>query len=145
LNGKRPRSAIFCQADITSEEAVLQVIADAKKAFQRTPFPFSTSGPLVCLATKKKKLMDGRSMVHGSPPPRVSLPLPRPLSSELHGAINCAGVGSGQRTISSRGPHNLGLFKKVIEINLVGTFNVCRLVLPHHTSSSLFIHPCFQS
>jgi NAD(P)-dependent dehydrogenase (short-subunit alcohol dehydrogenase family) len=49
-------------------------------------------------------------------------------SSELHGAINCAGVGSGQRTISSRGPHNLGLFKKVIEINLVGTFNVCRLV-----------------
>jgi NAD(P)-dependent dehydrogenase (short-subunit alcohol dehydrogenase family) len=60
LNGKRPRSAIFCQADITSEEAVLQVIADAKKAFQRTAVPPQHSWNnflLACLAKKKKKLI----------------------------------------------------------------------------------------
>jgi len=33
LNAKRPNSAIFCEADITSEEAVKKLIADARKAF----------------------------------------------------------------------------------------------------------------
>jgi len=46
----------------------------------------------------------------------------------IDGAINCAGVGSAQRTANSRGPANFGLFKKIVEINLTGTFNVCRLV-----------------
>jgi len=81
LNAKRPNSAIFCEADITSEEAVKKLIADARKAF-----------------------------------------------GKLHGAINCAGVGSGQRTVTSRGPHSLELFRKVVDINLVGTFNVCRML-----------------
>ncbi|MCG3173565.1 MAG: putative oxidoreductase [Myxococcota bacterium] len=45
----------------------------------------------------------------------------------LHVAINCAGVGVAARTLSKNGPMDLNLFRKVIEINLIGTFNVIRL------------------
>jgi NAD(P)-dependent dehydrogenase (short-subunit alcohol dehydrogenase family) len=45
----------------------------------------------------------------------------------LHGAINCAGVGMAMRVVSKQGPHDLAVFSKVIEINLIGTFNVIRL------------------
>ncbi len=42
--------------------------------------------------------------------------------------INCAGIGWPGRTIDKNGtPHDLTVFKKVIEINLVGTFNCIRL------------------
>ncbi|MEM9072567.1 MAG: 3-hydroxyacyl-CoA dehydrogenase [Myxococcota bacterium] len=47
---------------------------------------------------------------------------------ELRAAISCAGVGWAARTIKRDGtPHDFDLFKKVIEVNLVGTFNVIRL------------------
>ena len=43
-------------------------------------------------------------------------------------AVNCAGIGSANRTINKDGsPHDLELFKKVIEVNLIGSFNVIRL------------------
>lgn len=42
-------------------------------------------------------------------------------------AINCAGIGPPAKTIGKEGPHALDLFKKVVEVNLVGTFNVIRL------------------
>ena len=46
----------------------------------------------------------------------------------LHGVVNCAGIGTPAKVVSSsRGPHDLGLFNKVIQVNLVGTFNVIRL------------------
>jgi NAD(P)-dependent dehydrogenase (short-subunit alcohol dehydrogenase family) len=45
----------------------------------------------------------------------------------IHIAVNCAGVGAASRTVTKQGPMPLELFKKVIEINLVGTFNVIRL------------------
>ncbi len=39
--------------------------------------------------------------------------------------VNCAGVAPGQKTVGRENrPHDLGLFRKVIEINLIGTFNV---------------------
>lgn len=42
--------------------------------------------------------------------------------------VNCAGVGWGARIIDRNSePHDLGLFRKVVEINLAGTFNVLRL------------------
>ena len=41
--------------------------------------------------------------------------------------INCAGIAPGQKICGSKGPHDLDLFKKVIEVNLVGTFNTSRL------------------
>lgn len=42
-------------------------------------------------------------------------------------AVNCAGVGWAQRTVGKDGPHDLALFSKVVQINLVGSFNVLRL------------------
>ncbi|MCC6155517.1 MAG: 3-hydroxyacyl-CoA dehydrogenase [Candidatus Hydrogenedentes bacterium] len=44
----------------------------------------------------------------------------------LHGAISCAGVGMAMRLVSKMGPHPLDVFKTVIDINLIGTFNVMR-------------------
>jgi NAD(P)-dependent dehydrogenase (short-subunit alcohol dehydrogenase family) len=42
--------------------------------------------------------------------------------------VNCAGVGWGARIIGKNGaPHDLGLFRQIIDINLVGTFNMLRL------------------
>ena len=45
----------------------------------------------------------------------------------LHGAVNCAGIAPGERVLGKGGPHRLDTFQRVIEINLVGTFNVLRL------------------
>ena len=42
--------------------------------------------------------------------------------------VNCAGVGWGARIVDKDGaPHDLGLFRQIIDINLVGTFNMLRL------------------
>eukprot|EP01091_Cochliopodium_minus_P018887 TRINITY_DN7770_c0_g1_i1.p1 TRINITY_DN7770_c0_g1~~TRINITY_DN7770_c0_g1_i1.p1 ORF type:complete len:258 (+),score=58.28 TRINITY_DN7770_c0_g1_i1:32-805(+) len=47
----------------------------------------------------------------------------------IHGVVNAAGVGWASKIASKKmGPHDLEIFKKVIEINLIGTFNVNRLV-----------------
>ncbi|MEI7555724.1 3-hydroxyacyl-CoA dehydrogenase [Candidatus Chlorohelix sp.] len=45
----------------------------------------------------------------------------------IHIAINCAGIGSAERTVGKDAPHPLNSFNKVIQINLVGTFNIIRL------------------
>ncbi len=45
----------------------------------------------------------------------------------LHIAINCAGIGSAERVLGKDGPASLATFSKVIQINLIGTFNVIRL------------------
>ncbi len=45
----------------------------------------------------------------------------------LHGAINCAGIGVAIKTVTKEGPHPLDAFIKVINVNLIGTFNVIRL------------------
>jgi NAD(P)-dependent dehydrogenase (short-subunit alcohol dehydrogenase family) len=42
-------------------------------------------------------------------------------------AINCAGTGNAVKTLGKDGPFPLDWFKKVVEINLIGTFNVIRL------------------
>jgi NAD(P)-dependent dehydrogenase (short-subunit alcohol dehydrogenase family) len=45
----------------------------------------------------------------------------------MHGAINCAGIASAEKVLGREGPHSLDSFAKVVEVNLVGTFNVLRL------------------
>ena len=45
----------------------------------------------------------------------------------LHGLVNCAGIAVGEKTVGKDGPHSLASFAKVININLVGTFNMIRL------------------
>lgn len=45
----------------------------------------------------------------------------------VHGAVNAAGIGVAERVLGKEGPQPLASFNKVIQINLVGTFNVIRL------------------
>ncbi len=49
----------------------------------------------------------------------------------LRSVVNCAGIAWAQRTVGKDGEyasaHDLDLYRKIIEVNLVGTFNVCRL------------------
>src|SRR5665213_3591969 len=58
----------------------------------------------------------------------------------LWSAVNCAGIGWATRTIGKDGEyssaHDLDVYRKVIEINLIGTYNVCRLAataMSHNT------------
>ncbi len=53
----------------------------------------------------------------------------------LYVTINCAGIGIAERVLGKHGPHNLGLFSKVIQVNLVGTFNTIRLAAAAMTSN----------
>jgi NAD(P)-dependent dehydrogenase (short-subunit alcohol dehydrogenase family) len=48
------------------------------------------------------------------------------IFGSLNGAVNCAGIGPAARVVGKKGVHDLGLFTKTVEINLVGTFNVIR-------------------
>ena len=46
----------------------------------------------------------------------------------IYGIINCAGVGYAKRVVGKEGPQPLEFFNKVVQINLIGTFNTIRLV-----------------
>ncbi|MDT7703311.1 MAG: hypothetical protein QOJ30_5636 [Pseudonocardiales bacterium] len=45
----------------------------------------------------------------------------------LRVAVNCAGTGNAIKTIGRKGPFPIADFNRIIQINLVGTFNVIRL------------------
>ena len=45
----------------------------------------------------------------------------------IHICVNCAGIAIGTKTVGKEGAHSLAAFQKVININLVGSFNVLRL------------------
>ena len=45
----------------------------------------------------------------------------------LYGLINCAGIAPAERVVGRNGPHTLDSFQKVININLIGSFNMIRL------------------
>ncbi|MGD9591489.1 MAG: SDR family NAD(P)-dependent oxidoreductase [Candidatus Berkiella sp.] len=46
---------------------------------------------------------------------------------EIAIAVNCAGIAPAKRMVGKEGPMDLAFFQKVINVNLVGTFNVMRL------------------
>ncbi len=45
----------------------------------------------------------------------------------LNGLVNCAGIAIGEKTVGKEGPHSLEKFARVININLIGSFNMIRL------------------
>src|SRR4051794_32064243 len=45
--------------------------------------------------------------------------------------VNCAGIGAVGRVVGKNGPLALADFRKVVEVNLIGTFNVIRLAAAH--------------
>ena len=58
----------------------------------------------------------------------------------LRVAVNCAGIGTAGRILSKKGPHDLGLFRKVVEVNLIGTFNVTTLAAQAIAAAEPFEH-----
>ena len=46
---------------------------------------------------------------------------------ELRGLVNCAGIAIGEKVVGKEGPHDLARFARVININLIGSFNLIRL------------------
>jgi NAD(P)-dependent dehydrogenase (short-subunit alcohol dehydrogenase family) len=49
----------------------------------------------------------------------------------IHGLVNCAGIGSADKTFGKRGSADLARFTRTIQINLIGTFNCIRLAAAH--------------
>jgi len=45
----------------------------------------------------------------------------------LQGLINCAGIGGAEKTVGKEGPHALASFARIVNVNLIGTFNMIRL------------------
>lgn len=48
-------------------------------------------------------------------------------AAPLRLAVNCAGIAPASRILGRSGPHDLDLFRRVVDVNLVGSFNVLRL------------------
>lgn len=46
---------------------------------------------------------------------------------ELRAAVHCAGILGAAKLVGRSGAHDLALFERIIRVNLIGTFNVCRL------------------
>lgn len=46
--------------------------------------------------------------------------------TQLNGLINCAGIGPSAKVLGRDGIHSLALFQKVLDINVVGSFNMLR-------------------
>lgn len=57
----------------------------------------------------------------------VGLARARDSGTPLRVVVNCAGIGPSARTLGKSGPHDLELFRRVVGINLVGTFVVTSL------------------
>ena len=49
----------------------------------------------------------------------------------LHVLVNCAGIGAADKTFGKRGAADLAAFARVIQVNLIGTFNCIRLAAAH--------------
>lgn len=49
----------------------------------------------------------------------------------LHVSVTTAGGGTVQRTLGRNGPHDLDAFRRVLDLNVVGTFNISRLAAVH--------------
>ncbi len=57
----------------------------------------------------------------------TAIRITRDAFGSLHGVVNCAGILRVSRILERDGPHDLDLFNQLIQVNLVGTFNVVRL------------------
>jgi len=53
----------------------------------------------------------------------------------VHGLVNCAGIGPAERVNGKKGPHRLESFAQVIQVNLIGAFNMIRLAVAAMTGN----------
>lgn len=64
-----------------------------------------------------------------------AIALARNTFGGLHGSIQCAGVALAEKMLGKTGPSPLASFARVIQINLVGTYNVARLAAAAMTNN----------
>jgi NAD(P)-dependent dehydrogenase (short-subunit alcohol dehydrogenase family) len=62
-------------------------------------------------------------------PEQVAVAVERAASSDvpLRTVVNCAGIGPSMRILGKKGVHDLAFYAKVVQVNLVGSFNVLAL------------------
>lgn len=58
---------------------------------------------------------------------QAAIDLARDKMGRISATVNCAGIAVGIKTVGRDGPHPLDTFRRTIDINLVGSFNVARL------------------
>lgn len=58
---------------------------------------------------------------------RQTLEAARQRFGRVDGSISCAGILGASRILGREGPHDLELFSRVVQVNLIGTFNLLRL------------------
>jgi NAD(P)-dependent dehydrogenase (short-subunit alcohol dehydrogenase family) len=63
--------------------------------------------------TSEEEVQAALGTLAGEPPLRI--------------VVNCAGIAPAKRILSSKGVHELDVYRRTIEVNLIGTFNVLRL------------------
>lgn len=81
-------------------------------------------------AIEKAPAVDGVTYVEAdvTDPAQVQAAVDQAAAANpLRVVVNCAGVGWAGRIVSKNGPHDLELFRTVLAVNLLGTFNVMRL------------------
>lgn len=66
---------------------------------------------------------------------KAAIDAAKQFGGPLRGAVNCAGIAPPSKVVGKKGAHKLDLFSKVIQVNLVGTFNVLRLAAEAMTTN----------
>jgi len=101
-------------ADLIVEKGGNVVIADLRGADEKAAALGDKARGIECNVTSEEQV-------------QAAVDLAVEAFGGLNGAINCAGVGGAQRTTSRGTPYPLDQFKFIVEVNLIGTFNVIRL------------------
>lgn len=57
----------------------------------------------------------------------AGIAIARTSMGRITGLVNCAGIASAARVLGRSGPHDLDLFRRTVDINLIGSFNCMRL------------------
>ncbi len=79
---------------------------------------------------RAKELGDGAAFAPADVRDEAAITAALDVAAELgtlRAAVNCAGIGTAIKTVGKKGVFPLADFTRVIEINLIGTFNVIRL------------------
>jgi NAD(P)-dependent dehydrogenase (short-subunit alcohol dehydrogenase family) len=71
--------------------------------------------------------LDGARLVPGDVTREEDVQQAVDAAGDLRILVCCAGIGTPGRVLSRHGPHPLDTFRRVIDVNLIGTFNALRL------------------
>ena len=112
------------------EENTFLVAGGGSGLGEATARTLAASGARVVVADLRGEAPEGRHFVETDVTDESSVRAAVNAALEvgdLRGAINCAGVASAEKVLGREGPHSLDSFAKVVQVNLIGTFNVVRL------------------